>query len=242
MFALCAAAAVAQEEKKDELKLIKPLAYGYPYTAGFPYAYGALPAYTTGLPLAYNTPAFPLAYLEPERKKIEYKLPELKPLEYKLPEIKPITYTYQPVQTKFVPKEYEVPVHTVEYEAVGTMCENAFGQNVPCKKAKRSAEEMKEEEKKALQVLPYGLSPFGYNTAALPYAYGSPLAYSTPYAAYASPLAYTVPRPVEYKALEPKIQEIEVPKPVLKKVVTKIQVGPTCFNGNGFPVLCAQYE
>ncbi len=66
----------------------------------------------------------------------------------------------------------------------------SFGQKVPCNKAKREAPE---EEKKVI--------PLTYN--AFPYAYNAyPFAYNYGMHPYTYPL---VQRPVEYKALEPKV-------------------------------------
>ncbi len=112
VFALVALAAAEEmvEEKKEELKLVSPY-FGHPYLHSYPYGHSF-----------YNYPytyAHPLTYKLPEIKPLE-----IKPIEYKLPEIKPITYTYQPVETKLVPKEYEVPVHSVEYEKVDSACTN----------------------------------------------------------------------------------------------------------------------
>ncbi len=135
----------------------------------------------------------------------------------------PVTYTYQPVHTKFVPKEYEVEVKSFEF-APGTDCVNAFGVSVPCAKSKRSTDEEAEEEEKKVQVLPY------YNT--LPYNsfYHHPYSYTHyPYTAYTAPVV----------KVEPKIHEVEVPKPVFKHTVEKIPVS-FCQNAWGFAVPCAK--
>ena len=101
--------AAAAAEEMEEKMVLQPLTYGYPlgYSA-YPWGYN--------YPLTYHQP---LTY-----KPVEYKPIEIKPIKYELPKIEPITYTYQPVEYKHVAKEYEIPVHTVEYEHVGSLCEN----------------------------------------------------------------------------------------------------------------------
>jgi len=95
------------------------------------------------------------------------------------------------------------------------------------------AEEAKvEEAAPAAPALP--LTPYYYTNAyAAPvvagtYAYSHPLTYTYPYAA-----------PIAYKAIEPKVQEIEVPTPKFKTVVEKIPIQPLCQNHLGFAVPCA---
>merc|ERR1712025_2267 len=110
----------------------------------------------------------------------------------------PLTYGVAPVQYKYVPKEYEVPVKTIEFVAPETGCTNVNGNPVPCR-AKRDA-----EEGDAAPVVP----------AIFPGFYHHPYAY--PYAA----------APVTYKIPEPVVHEIEVPTPVIKKVVEKVPLLP----------------
>ena len=50
-----------------------------------------------------------------------------------LTNLPPFFYHPQPVQTKFVEKEYEVPIKTYEFEAPKTGCFNVMGSPVPCK-------------------------------------------------------------------------------------------------------------
>lgn len=178
------------------------------------YYHSALPYYNT-LPYAYNYHT-PLTYTHT-------------PLTYTH---SPLTYTYQPVETKFVPKEVEVEVKSYAFEPEDTKCVNSFGNPVPCRKA-RSAdeEEMKDEETKKIIPLTYA-SPF-YNSF-YPYAaYPSTYTYT-----HAAPITYTH-SPVVYKALEPKVQEIEYTKPVFKHTVEKIPLKPLCQNAWGWPVACA---
>jgi hypothetical protein len=95
-----------------------------------------------------------------------------------------------------------------------------------------AAEEAKvEEAAPAAPALP--LAPYYYTNAYAPfvagaYAYSHPLTYTYPYAA-----------PIAYKAIEPKVQEIEVPTPKFKTVVEKIPIQPLCQNHLGFAVPCA---
>ena len=69
------------------------------------------------------------------------------PLTYSYPYAlsSPLIYNYQPVVQKLVPKEYEVEIKSYQAELVDTGCKNAFGNPVPCAKAKRQAEEAAEE-------------------------------------------------------------------------------------------------
>ncbi len=271
MFTLVLVGAFAEEEEKkaEEEKTIVPVTSGIPWLYNalpynyYPYAAYAPYTYTQAIkPVEIETVEYKLPEVKPievkpiqyelpvikpiEVKPIQYELPEIKPIEvkpiqYELPEIKPITYTYQPVETKFVPKEYEIPITTYEFDPVEGKCKNVFGVAVPCKRERRSAEEAEEaeeveapeevmeeepEEEKKEEALPI-----------VPYGYGLPLTYGAlPYAYH--PLQYNIPAPVEIKALEPKVHEIEVPTPVFKKVVQKIPVGPACQNAWGWPVAC----
>ncbi len=56
------------------------------------------------------------------------------------------TVQYQPIQYKYVPKEYEVEVKSYQPALPEEACLNVFGVRVPCHKAKRSADEEQETE------------------------------------------------------------------------------------------------
>jgi hypothetical protein len=166
----------------------------------------------------------------------------------------PLVYNYQPVVQKLVPKEYEVEIKTYQAELVDTGCKNSFGVSVPCAAAKtkrspqdsdaeaapaeaapaeaaeeKPAETAEEKPAEAVAVAPQArLLPYYYTNA-----YNAvPLTYA------AQPLTYTYPA-VTYKALEPKVQEIEVPTPKFKTVVEKVPIQPACQNMYGFAVPCA---
>ncbi|TRY66988.1 hypothetical protein TCAL_15863 [Tigriopus californicus] len=241
VFAAALVGTLAQEQmmvaKKEmivekEMKEMEPTPIGYkslnlPYGA-WPLAYNQLPLAYNNLPYAYNT--LPYAYN---------------------------TLPIQPVETKFVPEEFDVEVKTYELEKVETGCKNIFGLDVPCaKKEKRSADEdmtvvevapeaetseveAEAEAKPAVYAantlpLTYNTLPVAFNTYnTLPLAYNNlPLAYNT------LPVAYNT-LPLAYKTLEPKTQEVKVPTPVFKTVVEKIPVGPSCQNEWGLLVPCA---
>jgi len=220
------AVVAAQEEEKKAEEAPK-------VAAVLPYAFPSV--YSTGL-----TYAQPIAYSSP------------------------LVYNYQPVIQKFVPKEYEVEVKTYQAELVETGCKNSFGVSVPCARKRRSPQEEEpaateapaeaaraeaeaapaEAEAAPAEAAPAEAAPAEAAPAAapaaklLPYYYTN--AYNTLPLTYAvhHPLTYTYPA-ITYKAIEPKIQEIEVPTPKFKTVVEKIPIQPACQNMYGFAVPCA---
>lgn len=127
----------------------------------------------------------------------------------------PLTYTVpaiQPIQYKYVPKEYEVEVKSFQPEVQATGCVNVFGTPVPCRE-KREADEEEAAAPAATVQLPYY------------------------YAGYPYGLHYPAAPVVTYAA--PKVHEIEVPTPVLKHTVEKIPLQPLCQNHLGLAVPCA---
>merc|ERR1712026_209434 len=142
----------------------------------------------------------------------------------------PVTYTLPaPIQYKYVPKEVEIEVKSLQPEVAATGCVNAFGNPVPCAQRKRrEAEETAEEAAPAAPKLEVPYYYGGY-----PAVYGAaPLVHSAPLAHHhvAAPVTYTIP--------EPEVKEIEVPTPVYKHVVEKVPLTPACQNHLGFPVPC----
>ena len=224
VFVVTLAVVAAQEEKKEEAA---PAAAEAPKVASvlpltFPGGYAYPSVYSAGL-----TYTQPIAYSSP------------------------LVYNYQPVIQKFVPKEYEVEVKTYQAELVDTGCKNSFGVSVPCAaaKTKRSpqdpapeaeaapADAAPAEAAPAPEEKPVVVAPVVPQARLLPYYYSN--AYNTVPLTYAAqPLTYTYPA-VTYKAIEPKIQEIEVPTPKFKTVVEKVPIQPACQNMYGFAVPCA---
>jgi len=233
VFVVALAVVAAQEEKKAEEAA--PAAEAPKVASVLPYAF---PGYA--YPSVYSTG---LTYTQP----IAYS--------------SPLVYNYQPVIQKLVPKEYEVEVKTYQAELVDTGCKNSFGVSVPCAaaKTKRSPQEAEAAAEAApaeaapAEAAPAEAAPAEAAPAAaeekpavapvvpgarlLPYFYSN--AYNTVPLTYAAqPLTYTYPA-VTYKAIEPKIQEIEVPTPKFKSVVEKVPIQPACQNAWGFAVPCA---
>jgi len=227
VFVVALAVVAAQEEKKAEEAA--PAAEAPKVASILPYAF---PGYA--YPSVYSTG---LTYTQP----IAYS--------------SPLVYNYQPVIQKLVPKEYEVEVKTYQAELVDTGCKNSFGVNVPCAaKTKRSPQEADATAEAAAEAAPEAapaaaeekpaeekpadvVAPVVPGARLLPYFYSN--AYNTVPLTYAAqPLTYTYPA-VTYKAIEPKIQEIEVPTPKFKSVVEKVPIQPACQNAWGFAVPCA---
>ena len=124
------------------------------------------------------------------------------------------------MQYKYVPEEYDVPVHVIKYVAPETNCFNVNGVAVPCHiegeaRRKRSPEE-EAAAAPAVAPLVYGGYPF-YGHAGFPYAH------------YAHPLV---------KYAEPTIKEIPVPTPVVKEIVKEVPLAPLCQNHLGLAVPC----
>ena len=198
---------------------------------------------------------------EPEAEAVAPKV--IAPLSYALPYAfptaysAPLVYNYQPVVQKLVPKEYDVEVKSYQLELKETGCKNSFGNPVPCR-SRRSPQDTAAPAKPAeTPAAPAAAAPAAAAPAAekpveavpapvptarlLPYFYnnayaGVPLTYA---ATNVAPLTYAAPAPVVYKAVEPKVVEIEVPTPKFKSVVEKVPVQPLCQNMYGFPVPCA---
>ncbi len=154
---------------------------------------------------------------------------------------KTLTYNYQPVETKFVPKPYEVPVKKVEFVQERTACKNVFGKEVPCKKVKREAEKGIVYEHKPLT---YATTYSHAVPAVLPttYSHAVPAVLPTTYYTHAVPAVVPTATKVEHKVLPKKVHEIEVPQPVVKEYVQKVAIKPDCLNNYGQLVPCIDYE
>jgi len=193
VFAVVLAAVRAEEMMMKEMKVVKPvLTYAQPLA--YPVAH---PYYS---PVVYNTHKVVTPVVAAP--------------------VKEVTYEYQPVQTKYVAKPYDVEVKSFEPELVKTLCKNNKGFHVPCR------------QKRDTTVV----------AAAAPSVHHSyiPTVYkAVPQVHYPVAYPYHTPTVVKYKALPTKVHEIEVPTPQLKKVVQKVPVQPLCTNDAGFPVPCA---
>lgn len=188
--------AVAEEmpvaEEKPVLTYASPLAYAH-HPLAYPVAH---PYYS---PVVYNTHKVVTPVAAP---------------------VKEVTYAYQPVETKYVAKPYNVDVHVKEFEPVKTLCKNFLGFSTPCRQ--------KRDTVAVAPAVHHSYVPTVYNVPRVTYP-----------VAYQHPVAYHTPTVVKYKALPTKVHEIEVPTPQLRKVVEKIPLQPLCTNNFGFPVACA---
>merc|ERR1712088_532532 len=94
--------------RAEEMKVVKPvLTY-----AATPLAYNYPVANQYYSPVVYNTHKVVTPVAAP---------------------VKEVTYEYQPVQTKYVAKPYDVEVKSFEPELVKTLCKNNKGFHVPCR-------------------------------------------------------------------------------------------------------------
>jgi hypothetical protein len=78
--------------------------------------------------------------------------------------------THYVIIFQYVAKPYEVPIKKVEFVVEKTGCKNSFGNDVPCRKSKREAQEVIDTPVEIPVETP----------VVTPVVYNSPIAYNTP--------------------------------------------------------------